>query len=173
MQVVLFRHGIAEDREEFARTGSPDSERPLTGKGEQRIRRAAAGLFRILPAVDVIGASPYVRARQSADVIARVYEDAGRTPERGSVDAMRPGGDALEICRWLADLDARATAVLVGHEPDLSDLAAWFTTGESDGFTRFKKGGACLIEFQPRPARGSGELAWLIPPAVLRQLAAD
>lgn len=169
MQVVLFRHGIAEDREAF--TGSPDSERPLTNKGVRRTCEAAAGLLRILPDVDVIGTSPYLRARQTADAIAGVWADARRTPARDTVDALQPGGDRPEICRWLAARPGGDTAVLVGHEPDLSDLTAWFTAGSPDGFARFKKAGAGLIGFAAAPERGRGELLWLIPPAILRRLA--
>lgn len=172
MKIVLFRHGIAEDREIFVRTGLPDSERPLTRKGEQKTRRVTAGLVNVLVSVEVIGTSPYTRARQTADIVARACADAGRMPEPGVVDAMQPGGDPLEICRWLADKDAEATAVLVGHEPDLSQLAAWLTSGEPGGFMRFKKAGACLIEFPSRPRQGGGELLWLMPPAVLQRLAA-
>lgn len=172
MKIVLFRHGIAEDREIFARTGLPDSERPLTGKGEQKTRRAAAGLVSILDTVEVIGTSPYTRARQTADILARACADAGRMPEPGVVEAMQPGGDPLEICRWLANEGAKATAVLVGHEPDLSQLATWLTSGEPGGFMRFRKAGACLIAFPSRPVRGGGELLWLMPPAVLQRLAA-
>lgn len=172
MKIVLFRHGIAEDREVFARTGLPDSERPLTGKGEQKTRRAAVGLVSVLATVEVIGTSPYTRARQTADIVARACAEAGRKPEQGVVDAMQPGGGPPEICRWLADKDADAIVVLVGHEPDLSQLAAWLTSGEPDSFMRFRKAGACLINFPSRPVQGSGELLWLMPPAVLQRLAA-
>lgn len=171
MQVALFRHGIAENRESFVRSGSPDSDRPLTDKGTRRTRQAAAGLLHVLSAPDVVGTSPYLRARQTADIVARVCEDAGRAPERDTIDAMRPGGDPREICQWLAKRPADDTAVLVGHEPDLSGFMAWLTAGSRDGFARFKKAGACLIELPGQPARGAGELQWVLPPAVLRWLA--
>lgn len=173
MQVVLFRHGIAEDRESFALSGSPDCDRPLTDKGTRRTRRAAAGLLRVLSAPDIVGTSPYVRARQTADIVARVCEEAGRAPERDTIDAMQPGGDPQKICRWLVERPAGDTAVLVGHEPDLSGFMAWLTVGKADGFARFKKSGACLIELPAGPARGSGELQWVLPPTVLRWLAQD
>ncbi|MDZ7839704.1 MAG: phosphohistidine phosphatase SixA [Gammaproteobacteria bacterium] len=173
MQVVLFRHGIAEDREEFARAGRPDSDRPLTGKGAERTRRAAAGLLSVLDGVDCVAASPYVRARQTADIVADRCAEAGRAPERDSLDAMQPGGDYGAVLRWLGARDIRDTVVLVGHEPDLSGLMAWLIAGRRDGFARFKKSGACLIGFAAPPARGDGELLAFLPPAVLRQLAGN
>ena len=171
MQVVLFRHGIAEDREAFAASGSPDSERPLTAKGVGRTHRAAAGLLSLLSDPVVIAASPYLRARQTGDVVARAFEDAGRAPEQDILDALKPGGDPGEICRWLANRSGYDTAVLVGHEPELSGLMDWFTCGRPEGFAQFKKAGACLLEFASRPARRGGELLWHMPPAVLRRLA--
>lgn len=171
MQVVLFRHGIAEDREIFAGRGLPDSERPLTGKGGRRTRQAARGLACLLPALDAIGTSPYLRARQTADIVAGVYEEAGRVPERETIDAMRPGGELMEVRRSLERELNRDVVALVGHEPDLSELMAWFTTGRPEGHARFKKAGACLIEFPGRPGRGDGELLWLVPPSILRRLA--
>lgn len=173
MQVVLFRHGVAEDPAVFAREGSSDSERPLTDKGARRTRRAATGLVRILPLPHVVGTSPYVRARQTADIVADACKAAGRVPERDTVDAMQPGGDRQEICRWLARRSTTEVAVLVGHQPDLSGLMAWFTSGQPDGFARFKKAGGCLIEFSSRPEQGAGELLWFLPPAVLRRIAKD
>lgn len=172
MRVVLFRHGIAEDREAFARTGAPDSRRPLTDKGRRRTRQAATGLVSVVPGPYLVVASPYERARQTADIVASACADAGRPPERATLEAMQPGGDPPEICRWLAGRSAMDVAVLVGHEPDLSDLMAWFTSGRADGFARFKKAAACLVGFPSLPERGGGALHWFLPPAVLRQLAA-
>lgn len=169
MQVVLFRHGIAEDRVAFAATGAPDCQRPLTDKGARRTRLAAAGLLSVLPAVDVIGTSALTRARQTADAVAAACEDAGPPPERETVAALQPGGDPLDVCRWLAGQGQARTVVLVGHEPDLSGLMAWLTTGRPEGFARFKKAAACLIEL-PTPAPGGGELVWHLPPVVLRRL---
>jgi len=171
MQVIFFRHGIAEEREAFARAGAPDTERPLTDKGRRRTRRAAAGMLRELAAADVIATSPLTRARQTADILAEACETERLRPERVTLDALEPGGDPETVCRWLAGRGANETVVLVGHEPDLSGLMAWFTTGDADGFAVFKKAGACLVEFASRPGRGDGELVWLLPPAVMRRLA--
>jgi phosphohistidine phosphatase len=171
MQVVLFRHGPAEDRETFSRTGRPDRERPLTDKGARRTRQAAGGLASLLPGANLVGASPYTRARQTADIIAEVYEDAGRSPEKLVVDAMQPGAEPEDVCRLLAARSSDAAAVLVGHEPDLSSLMAWLTSGQPDGFAHFGKAAACLIELPASPARGSGELLWFLPPSILRRLA--
>lgn len=168
MQVVLFRHGIAQDRETFS---GADAERALTDRGEQRTRQAAFGLMFLCPALTAIGASPYLRARQTANLIAEVYRTTGGEPQQNTVEAMQPGGRPAEVCHWLEGHGRDGGVALVGHEPDLSGLMAWLTTGEMNDFTRFKKAGACLIEFSSGPARGRGELQWLMTPAALRRLA--
>lgn len=168
MRVVLFRHGIAEDRAEFSNTGRPDSERPLTIKGIERTRQAAAGLLSLVPDLGYVATSPYRRARQTADLIAAA---AGAGAPPAVVDALQPAGKPAEICLWLASCPAQPAVALVGHEPDLSELMGWFTAGESGSFARFKKAGACLIEFRSAPGRGAGELQWLLMPAMLRQMA--
>lgn len=171
MQIVLFRHGIAEDREAFAAGGRPDSERPLTARGGQRTRQAASGMLCLLPEAVVVAASPYVRARGTADIVAEVYGAAGQAPERDTIDDLQPGGRPANVRRWLEARAPDGAVVLVGHEPDLSNLMAWFVAGEPAGFARFKKAGACLVEFGSGPRRGEGELVWFLPPAVLRRLA--
>lgn len=42
MQLLVIRHAIAEDKSEFAATGRPDGERPLTKRGQKEMRRVAA-----------------------------------------------------------------------------------------------------------------------------------
>ena len=49
MRLLFIRHAIAEDRDEWAKSGRPDAERPLTDRGRERMRRAARGLTRLLP----------------------------------------------------------------------------------------------------------------------------
>ena len=49
MKILVVRHGPAGDREEWERTGKDDSLRPLTAKGKKEVRKAAAGLVRLVP----------------------------------------------------------------------------------------------------------------------------
>lgn len=170
MRVVLLRHGIAEERTRFAKTGQPDSERPLTVKGAERTRRAVAGLLNLVPDLTIVATSPYQRARQTAELVAAAC-DPGDVDGPTVVEALRPAGEAAEIGRWLEGCPEEATVALVGHEPDLSGLMAWLTTADSVGFARFKKAGACLIELRSARGPGGGELQWLLTPAILRRIA--
>ena len=47
MNVLIMRHGIAQEREEFAKAhpAEDDGARPLTGRGRKRMRAAARHWF--------------------------------------------------------------------------------------------------------------------------------
>jgi hypothetical protein len=59
--------------------------------------------------------------------------------------------------------------VLVGHEPDLGELAARLIGAR--GNIEFKKGAVCLIEVDGATPGGPGTLQWMLPPKALRALA--
>jgi len=58
---------------------------------------------------------------------------------------------------------------LVGHEPDLGELAAKLLGAR--GMVEFKKGGVCLIDVDGATPGGPGTLRWMLPPKALRALA--
>src|SRR2546429_8832517 len=73
MRLLVVRHAIAEDREAFARSHKDDADRPLTSEGRRKMERAALGLKELLPELDVVAASPYKRAVDTAEIIAGAY----------------------------------------------------------------------------------------------------
>ncbi len=73
MRLLVIRHGPAGDRDEFAKTGKDDSERPLTTDGKAKMRRAARGLRALVPHIDVLASSSHVRAHQTARIVAGAY----------------------------------------------------------------------------------------------------
>lgn len=166
MKVLIVRHAKAEDRETFAKTGADDGERPLTGAGREQARKTARALKTLVPRIDVLATSPLVRARETARLLARDY----RKLRIHELPALAPGAPAKNVSAWLAEQAADATVALVGHEPDLGVLASLLLTGRNQPILAFKKGGACLIEFENGPARGSATLAWLLTPRQLRAL---
>src|SRR6478672_122417 len=58
MKLLLIRHAIAEEREDFARTGKDDRLRPLTDEGRKKMKQGARGLRRCVPAFDLLAPSP-------------------------------------------------------------------------------------------------------------------
>jgi phosphohistidine phosphatase len=165
--IVLVRHAQAGDPERFAREqGRPDHERPLTSEGRARNRAAAAGLRRILRRIDHLWSSPYQRARQTADGIAAAFGVATRAP-----DDLRPPWTPAPLAQWLtAQVQPGETAVLVGHEPDLSTLVGvWLGVGGVPPVS-MEKGSACALLMTGEILPGRVELLWKLPQHALRRL---
>ena len=142
----------------------PDDTRSLTGSGRQTARQIGRSLKNLLPRIDLLAASPYVRAVETAKHIAHAYKKL----EVMSLPALRPGGPPRDALAWLQTQSHDAVIVLVGHEPDLSGLASWLLTGDTKSVLVFKKGAACLMVFDSRPAPAAGQLEWFAPPRLLR-----
>ena len=166
MQLLVIRHAIAMERDEWAKTGRPDSDRPLTDTGRRRMRRNARGLQRISPHPDLIGTSPWLRAADTARVI---VETLG-IERMEEVDAMIPERPFSDLASWLNERSAVATIAVVGHEPHVGELVTWLL-GAEGAHVEFKKGGACLLRIDGKVDAGSATLVWHLPPAQLRDLA--
>ncbi|MCC5857377.1 MAG: histidine phosphatase family protein [Ectothiorhodospiraceae bacterium] len=157
-RVVLVRHGPAED----AGDGVTDMARGLTDKGRQKTRKAARGLAAVLGSVDLLAASPYIRALQTADIL----DEHLHANRRLELSCLVPGGSPAEALDRVAQEDAELV-VLVGHEPHLSLLAGLAMTGESRRMLAFRKAGAAMLEFPVRARAGEGLLHWLFSPSQL------
>lgn len=166
MKVLLIRHARAQERSARTALAQRDHARRLTDTGRKDMRRAAKGLRKIAPDLDILASSPLVRARETAEIIARVFGGPAIT----ELAALAPGVTPEELLGWLREQGANSVA-LVGHEPDLSRMAAYLLSGEARGFIELKKGAACMIEFDSAPAAGTGTLSWLLAPGQLRRLA--
>lgn len=167
MQLLVIRHAIARDREEFARTGQDDDLRPLTPEGRRRMRRAARGLRRVVPQLAVLASSPLVRAAQTAEVVAGAYG----VPEWDTWPELAPGVAPGMLLDRLRSLHVQGGPVaVVGHEPDLGELVSWLLCGQTRSFVEMKKGGACLLEFGGAPEAERARLLWHLAPAHLRRL---
>ena len=156
MDLYLIRHGIAAPRETWI--GRRDADRPLIPKGVSRVECIARGLQSLGVRFDRIVTSPYVRARQTADILSDV-QACGR-PE---VDESLAFGDCAALIESLG-IDGERCVALVGHEPDLSDLISVLVTGEHGSRFRMKKGGVARLSIDgPRYGR-CASLEWLMAP---------
>jgi len=164
-RLLLVRHAIAEDRTEFARSGRPDDERPLTGKGTRRMRVAARGLREVLGELGVLATSPVVRAVETAEIVAEAFD--GIRVERVAALATGPHDAFLA---WYRDVAGTGMVAAVGHEPYLGAWTSWLLAGPVADFVAFKKGGACLLEFPDRIEPGGAVLQWHLAPSHLRAL---
>jgi phosphohistidine phosphatase len=166
MQLLVIRHAIAMEREDFAKSGRPDSDRPLTDTGRRRMRKNARGLQRIAPRPDLIAASPWLRAADTARVVA---ETLG-IERMETIDEMTPDHPPGDLAAWLNERADAPTVAVVGHEPHLGELVTWLLGGNGSN-VEFKKGGVSLLRIDGEVTAGSAVLQWHLTPAQLRGLA--
>jgi phosphohistidine phosphatase len=167
MKLLIIRHAIAEDREEFAKSGKPDEQRPLTRAGRRKMKEAAKGLRRAVRTIDHLATSPLVRAAQTAEIVSDTWGIGGAEV----IPALAPEARPEALAEWAAAHTGHDVVAVVGHEPHLSSLATWLLSGQSDSRIDMKKGGACLIDMGSELRPGSGTLLWLVTPRLLRRLA--
>lgn len=67
VDLYFVRHAVAFNRD-YERWPD-DADRPLTPEGENDFRLAAGGLSSVVPRVEVLLSSPYVRAWQTAEIL--------------------------------------------------------------------------------------------------------
>ncbi|MFH2204529.1 MAG: phosphohistidine phosphatase SixA [Elusimicrobiota bacterium] len=166
MNILIIRHAPAGNSEQWLSQGKKDSLRPLTPEGREKMQKTAAGLKSQLDGIDLIVSSPYVRCRQTVEILALAFPEAKKIEWA----ALRPGGGFKDIPAKLAALNDVASVALVGHEPTLSLLGSHLLSGRQGAFIRLRKGGCALLE-APVPVRpGRAVLQWLLQSKQLRKL---
>lgn len=167
MKLLVIRHAIAMDREEYAASGNPDDLRPLTDKGARRMERIAKALSGEIDTLDRLATSPLTRAVETAEIVAGAYglDDTEITY------SLVPDAPLEDFEAWCGKDGSQGVVAIVGHEPHLGALVTWLLTGFAESRISFKKGGACLLEFESVPRRGAGSLHWLLAPRQLTQMA--
>jgi phosphohistidine phosphatase len=146
-----------------------DSERPLTTKGERRMRRIAEGMQALGLSYDLMLSSPYLRAKQTAEIVAQVLSPANDVL---LVETLTPEGNPRQVIEALrTDHRDREDVLLVGHEPYLSRLISTLLTGGPNLSVVMKRGGLCALDVDaPRFGR-CASLVFLLTPRQMRRLA--
>ncbi len=154
--IYLLRHGeaVSRDGARFAH----DSERPLSVEGRVRMQLAALGMKKLAFSFDRVFTSPYVRARQTAEVVAAaVGADCGVVVE----EALASGARWEKVKRALAAVRGPESILLVGHEPDLSKMTAEIIGADRNSVS-FGKGTLACIAVDAIPPREPGALSSLL-----------
>jgi phosphohistidine phosphatase len=160
MDIYIVRHAIAED----GSPGMPDERRALTADGKRKMKEAAAGFARLKPDVQKIFASPLVRARQTAEIVATELEK-----EVAELKELSPGYAPASVVAKLQKMTDVQSIMLVGHEPNCSELASYLLSQKSNADLEFKKGAICIIRTDSLSA-GAAILLAHYPPAALRAM---
>jgi phosphohistidine phosphatase len=162
--LYLMRHGIAAD----AGPQTNDAERALTEEGTGKTTRAAHGLKRLGVSPQFVLSSPLRRAEETAQLAAAVVAP------RVTVEIfppLSPGHDPRELIQGLRAYRTASEILLVGHQPDLGELASFLLTGSSGlAPLPFKKAGTAAILVGSLPPRTAGSLQWFLTPGQLRAI---
>jgi phosphohistidine phosphatase len=152
----LLRHADASDPEKWQ---GDDAARPLSEKGVRQAERLGRHLATVGFEPDAILSSPNVRALQTAEIVGRALGVSATVDDRlaGSLD---PAG----VAALLRDAGEPRRPVIVGHDPDFSELLAELT-GAPD--LAMKKGALARVDLAEGVRPGSGVLRWLLPPDLL------
>lgn len=160
-QLWLLRHGEAEPHGR-----RPDEQRELTERGERQARAAGGALAALGVRLDAVLTSPRVRALETARLACEALTGAIEPETHQALSAGFAGSQALELlARW----GDEARLLVVGHEPDLSNVVGELAGARVD----LKKGGMAMVRIVAQdPANGGtagagGELIVLTRPREL------
>lgn len=164
MMLYLMRHGLAVE------PGTPgfktDADRALTGKGRRQMRKIAGALAEMELEFDLILSSPFVRARQTAEIVAATLK---LKKHLKFSNALAVGGEPAILLRQLERLKPLPeNLLLVGHEPGLSRLLSILLTGNTRLNVDFKKGGLCKLEINTLRLGACATLDWMLTPGQMK-----
>ena len=164
MNLFVVRHAIAED----AKPGQADADRALTPEGARKFRRAVQGLRELRWRFDRVLTSPWLRAKETTELLAPVCE---HEPIETELLTRSPQAELLAmIAEVTAPEKKRHGTAVVGHEPWLGELVALLAFGEArlgDGLD-LKKGG--IVWLVGSAAAGGMMIRSILTPKTLRAL---
>jgi phosphohistidine phosphatase len=158
MELYLFRHGIADDRS----LGRPDSSRQLTDEGRKKTASVAKMARRAGVNPSLIISSPYDRAVQTAEAAAQEF---GYKNEILQTRTLVPEGSPQAVWNEIRNHSGEPAILLAGHEPLLSQLAAYLLSTPSLQ-VEMKKSALVRIDVDGMRAAPQGVLRWMIVPAL-------
>jgi phosphohistidine phosphatase len=157
MEVYLLRHGIAEDDSPSGR----DSDRRLTDEGRQKLRsvlQAAAGAG-VSP--ELIVSSPYVRARQTAEIAIQVL---GYKEDLQFTQALVPESEPRDVWSEIRTIYRHVDSLLLASHEPLMSRCAGYLLGTPRLYVDFKKGAIMRIDIDNFGVEPYGALRWMLVP---------
>lgn len=155
MELYLIRHAHAGNPDRWS---GPDALRPLSERGRRQAERLAALLRGLGFAPDALLTSPKARALQTADIVGL---ELGRKPT--VVEVLAGPFDLSDLASITAGAGDPERPALVGHDPDLSQLASVLVGARIE----LRKGALARIDLPAGIVAGAGVLRWLVPPELL------
>jgi len=168
MRLYFLRHATAVPH------GAPayeDSDRPLTAEGRLEAVEVAAGLRRAKVNPNLVLTSPWRRALETAELVAK---DIKSRPAVKTIPELTGDSDPRATLSALKPYATYAQLLLVGHEPHLSATLTYLIAAHGQAAILLKKAGAACVEIdRVPPGAGGGILRWLMTPKQLTLLGRD
>lgn len=158
MELYILRHGLAGE------SGDPrypdDSQRPLTAEGKRKMLQAALGMKALGLKYDLAFTSPYIRARQTAEIVCQQLDLLEKLQ---ITENLEPGRDPRKLIAEINEYDLKNKSVLItGHEPFLSGLVSYLISGSHSPRIEYKKGALCKLEIEGLEYGRCAALNWLL-----------
>jgi len=150
MDLYFLRHGDAEP----ASAATPDQARRLTDRGRRETEAVARALHRAGLRPEAILTSPLARARETGEILQRVFGISAHAEERLT------SGCGLGAIQALTSERSEQRLLFVGHEPDLSMIVGGLI---GSARVQMKKSGFAHVRTE-RVEPGQGVLVWLLTP---------
>ncbi|MCE9603369.1 MAG: phosphohistidine phosphatase SixA [Planctomycetia bacterium] len=160
MRLYIIRHAWAEEPGD-ARWPN-DADRPLTESGKKRFKKVVEILATRGFAPELIVTSPYVRTRQTTEIL---HDHLSKKPALVESAALAPGSRLADLVEWTNERKESEIA-WVGHMPDVALMTAALI-GDRHTLIDFGKGAVAAIDFDAAPAAGNGTLRWFVSPKLL------
>jgi len=158
MNLFILRHGLAV---EPGTAGYDDPDRPLTSEGKSKLKLIVAAMLKLELSFDLILSSPYTRARQTAEIVAERLKLSDRLE---LARALEPQGNLTDLVNLIKKRGPIENIMLVGHEPNLSELISFLVFGETQSVVAMKKAGLAKLAVTTLKAGRCAVLEWLMTP---------
>ena len=168
MILYIIRHAIAEQAGTHG-NAKDDSQRQLTDEGWKKMRKIARGLKELEVQIDLVLTSPYLRAAQTAKILAKKFD----LPKDKviSTDNLAPSGYPDHLVDEInANYGEVENLALVGHEPSVGNLISMLVSGDPTNSITLKKGGVCRLSLEHLQYGRCAALDWLLSPSQLVEI---
>jgi phosphohistidine phosphatase len=131
------------------------------------MRQIAKGLRNLGVEFDMILSSPYVRARETAEILADLFK---MKKNLEFSDNLIPMGNPELLITEVNEKYPVESIAMVGHEPHLSSLVAMLVAENGKTDITLKKGGVCYLSTDDLHQERRATLEWLLTPGILTEI---
>ena len=163
MNLYIIRHAIAVEED----SSGDDSQRSLTDKGRKKMRQIAKGLRILGVEFDMILSSPYVRARETAEVLNDVFKNKKQI---AFSEHLVPMGDPTALIAEIKEKYSVNDLAIVGHQPLLTNFISLLSAKGAHVDVELKKGGVCRLSTDDMHF---ATIQWLFTPGVLVEISEE